>query len=160
MAFTGQKSDAAIAVATLMLTTLFTPIKNKLQAFVDKHFKESPDPLRLFRELDKDVTAVSQVLDVRALTGRLLTTAVDACKATGGALSLMHEDHLHTVHTYGDWKGEAAYSTIIESAGAQLGVLSLGPRRDGTEYSPKEIERLQASVQEVARMLAFVRKVE
>jgi hypothetical protein len=39
VAVTGDKSDAAIVLATLVLASLFTPIKNSLQNFVDKRFK-------------------------------------------------------------------------------------------------------------------------
>src|SRR4051812_8138224 len=39
VAVTGDKSDAAIILATLVLASLFTPIKNSLQMFVDKRFK-------------------------------------------------------------------------------------------------------------------------
>lgn len=39
VAVTGDRSDAAIVLATLVLASLFTPIKNSLQTFVDKRFK-------------------------------------------------------------------------------------------------------------------------
>jgi len=41
---TGDKSDAAIVLATLVLASLFTPIKNSLQSFVDKRFKPVTKP--------------------------------------------------------------------------------------------------------------------
>jgi hypothetical protein len=44
VALTGDKSDAAIVLATLVLASLFTPIKNSLQAFVDKRFKPVTKP--------------------------------------------------------------------------------------------------------------------
>src|SRR5205085_7545154 len=36
VATSGEKSDAAIVITTLILTSSFTPIKNGLQSFVDK----------------------------------------------------------------------------------------------------------------------------
>jgi hypothetical protein len=38
-AVTGDKSDAAIVMATLVLAGLFTPVRNGLQSFVDRRFK-------------------------------------------------------------------------------------------------------------------------
>ena len=38
-AVTGDKSDGAVVMATLVLAALFTPIKNWLQSFVDRRFK-------------------------------------------------------------------------------------------------------------------------
>ena len=39
VAVTGNTSDAAIVLATLVLASVFTPVKNSLQTFVDKRFK-------------------------------------------------------------------------------------------------------------------------
>src|SRR3954451_13673398 len=39
VAVTGDKSDSAIVITTLVMAALFTPIKNSLQAFVDRRFK-------------------------------------------------------------------------------------------------------------------------
>jgi hypothetical protein len=39
VALTNDKSDAAIVITTLVLAAMFTPIKNALQAFVDRRFK-------------------------------------------------------------------------------------------------------------------------
>jgi hypothetical protein len=38
-AVTGDKSDGAVVITTLVLAGMFTPIKNWLQTFVDRHFK-------------------------------------------------------------------------------------------------------------------------
>lgn len=42
---TGDRSDAAIIVTTLVMAGLFTPIRNWLQSFVDKRFKPASAPL-------------------------------------------------------------------------------------------------------------------
>ena len=57
VAVTGDKSDAAIVLATLVLASLFTPIKNSLQTFVDKRFKpvskvETPAPAHVHTHPD------------------------------------------------------------------------------------------------------------
>jgi hypothetical protein len=39
VAITGDKSDGAVVITTLVLAGMFTPIKNWLQSFVDKRFK-------------------------------------------------------------------------------------------------------------------------
>ncbi len=57
VAVTGDKSDAAIVLATLVLASLFTPIKNWLQTFVDKRFKpvtkvETPAPAHVHTHPD------------------------------------------------------------------------------------------------------------
>jgi hypothetical protein len=57
VAVTGDKSDAAIVLATLVLASLFTPIKNSLQNFVDRRFKpviktEAPAPVHVHTHPD------------------------------------------------------------------------------------------------------------
>jgi hypothetical protein len=39
VAVTGDRSDAAIVITTLVLASMFTPIRNWLQSFVDRRFK-------------------------------------------------------------------------------------------------------------------------
>lgn len=62
LAATGQKSDMAIVLTTLVVVVVFTPIKNAVQATVDRRFKEVPraqepppsagnDPTELLRKL-------------------------------------------------------------------------------------------------------------
>ena len=41
---TGQTSDAAVVLTTLAVAAAFTPIRNRLQAVVDRRFKEPHDP--------------------------------------------------------------------------------------------------------------------
>lgn len=51
VALTGNQSDAAIVITTLVLASAFTPIKNSLQAIVDRRFKPGahahPEPVTL-----------------------------------------------------------------------------------------------------------------
>lgn len=42
LAATGQNSDMAIVLTTLVVVVVFTPIKNAVQATVDRRFKEAP----------------------------------------------------------------------------------------------------------------------
>jgi hypothetical protein len=42
VAITGNTSDAAIIVSTLVMASLFTPVRNWLQGFVDRRFKPAP----------------------------------------------------------------------------------------------------------------------
>ena len=46
VAVTGDRSDAAVVITTLVLAGMFTPVKNGLQNFVDRRFKPSgPHPI-------------------------------------------------------------------------------------------------------------------
>ena len=49
-AFTGEKSDVAVVLTSLILVSVFTPVKTRLQAFLDRTFKESPEHIQALRE--------------------------------------------------------------------------------------------------------------
>lgn len=62
---TGDKSDAAIVLATLVLASLFTPIKNSLQTFVDKRFKPATtaEPAPAHIHVHPDVKSLAERVD-------------------------------------------------------------------------------------------------
>src|SRR5688572_2144735 len=62
---TDAGSDASIAISTLAVVALLTPLKNKLQVFVDHHFKEKRDPLGNWHKLTAEAESVLKVLDVQ-----------------------------------------------------------------------------------------------
>jgi len=63
IALTGEKSDAAIVVTTLILASTFTPIKTRLQAVVDRRFRDTHDPLRRLTDFSERVETGIWVVD-------------------------------------------------------------------------------------------------
>jgi hypothetical protein len=62
VAATGQNSDAAIVITVALIATLFTPVRNALQKFVDARFKDARDLVRVLSSLESDVGAVVDVI--------------------------------------------------------------------------------------------------
>jgi hypothetical protein len=149
----GEKSDAAIVITTLLLTTTFTPIKNFLQSRVDKRFKEVPDATKRLRALDEQVKSVEEVIDPTQLSVRLLDDATQAFGATSGAVQLVQNGAMQVVYASDNWTGEAKVSILLESDGEQIGLLQLGARSDGREYSLEDQELLRGVVERIARMV-------
>jgi hypothetical protein len=61
---TGNRSDMAIIITTLVLASLFTPIRNHLQAFVDRRFKPPSE------DADAEEDAIEEAEDA-AVAARL-----------------------------------------------------------------------------------------
>jgi len=61
--FTDATTDVAVAATTLLVVAVLTPLKNQIQVFVDRYFKEEGDPLGNFRKLSTQADTVMQVLD-------------------------------------------------------------------------------------------------
>jgi hypothetical protein len=150
-AATGERSDAAIVITTLILAASFTPIKNALQGIVDKRFKEAPDATKKLKALGEEVGARIYPINVRQVTRRLLEEAATAYGAKAGAFHLQQDGGVRLVHTYGEWEGDEARTSIpLDSDEERIGFIQLGARHNGLDYSDKDLEVLQQVANTVA----------
>jgi len=154
IASTGQKSDAAIVLSTLVLASAFTPFKNSLQNLVDKRFKEPIDTLKELKTFRKQVESVAEVIDTRRVIRRLLDMAMSAFHATCGAIYLERDGELVLAYAAGGWKeGCGILHFPMEQEGVRLGVLILGDRNDQKSYTSEDRNTLQQAVDSVADMI-------
>ncbi len=90
-ALTGTKSDGAIVLTTLILASTFTPIKNALQAFVDRRFKNPREPLAALKTFKRQIQAIEEVVDRESAARRFLDKSTTALQASCGAVILTHK---------------------------------------------------------------------
>jgi hypothetical protein len=155
IATTGAKSDAAIVITTLIVATAFTPLKAKVQKFVDRNLSEAVDKTGELRAFGEQVRAFVAMNDVALLSQRLLAEAITALNAESGVLSVIMNDQLHPLHTRGKWKGNVALSVPLEFGGQRYGLLQLGPHRDDRPYSDAEGEAMQQVATQVAYAISL-----
>jgi hypothetical protein len=155
IALTGQQSDAATVLTTLIVVAAFDPIKNGLQHLVDQRFKEAPDPSKELKVLGEQMRLVLQVIDIEQITRRVLEKATLAFDARSGAVYLEEDGKLKMSHTTGEWNGEAKLSVPLQSNGVQLGRVALGARRNGMDYTSQDRETFQEIVDLMARAIAL-----
>jgi hypothetical protein len=86
----------------------------------------------------------------------LLEEAVLGFEAESGAVYLARSGGATPVHATRGWKGEAALNVSLKPAANRepLGVLVLGARRDGAEYSTRDRSTLEEAAQIVALAIA------
>lgn len=150
VAFTGQQSDIATVVTTLIVVATFTPIKDRLQGLVDKRFKEAPATTKgLTKFADKVHFRLSPV-QPQQLSRRLLEEAVSAFQAKGGIVYLEIDGNLTPTYSLGEWKDEAKLKVPIETSGKSYGSVSLAERRNGEEYSAHDQQVLRQVASTVA----------
>lgn len=154
---TGEKSDAAIVLTTLVLASSFTPIKNGLQVAVDRRFKEIPDPTKRLRVFGEQVKSFVQMNSAQLLTKRLLDEVTSAFGASGGAVYLEVPVLPEIVHTSGDWTGDEAVSLPLQREGVRFGLISLAPRINGGEYTHRDRQVLQEIVDAVAQAVEIAK---
>lgn len=155
IALTGESSDAAIVVTTLLLVSAFTPVKNWLQAWVDRTFN-APGSAKGLRTYVDQVRTVLQVFDRQRLVEGFLEESIAAANAGSGIAELSAGDGLRRVRTAGDWRGVECLSIQFDRNGEALGRIALGPRRDGHPYTNRSCEVLQAAADAVAPALSVL----
>lgn len=147
VALTGEKSDAATVLTTLIVVAAFEPLKTGLQHLVDKRFKQ---PHKKFGSLAEQVRSVLQVIDEKEITGRLLDDAMKEFDADGGAVYLGGNGDLRVARTAGRWKGIAELAVPMIADGQEIGRIALGPRRHGVNY----VDADRASLEEIGSLVA------
>jgi hypothetical protein len=153
VALTGEKSDAAIVITTLIAASLYAPLKGRLERFVSARFREAPDRTRDLRQFGEEVRAFTRLSEPEQITAQLLSEAVASLGAQSGAISLIVNGHLKTQHTAGRWTGEAWLSLPLEYGGTRYGLLFLGPTQDARQYSREEFKVLRGIAGDVARAI-------
>jgi hypothetical protein len=153
---TGQGSEIATVITTLIITSVFTPIKNEIEGFVDRRFKEAPDPFKRLNEFDRQVRAVVDVMDVEHMLRRLLDESLQALRCGGGAVLLARDGELRLVHAAQGWEGPPVLEIQLNDGDECVGWLALGPRRSGAAFTEQERQRLQQSADKVAHAIVLL----
>ncbi|MDQ3930772.1 MAG: GAF domain-containing protein, partial [Chloroflexota bacterium] len=150
VALTGEKSDAAIVITTLVLASLFTPIKNALQSLVDRRFKEAPDNTKKLKAFGKEMETTVYDINPQRAASRLLSEAMTAFHAKSGAVYLGQDGNLQLIRTEGSSPGGAELRIPLQINGNPLGMLELGPRHNGVTYNQQERDVLQQVADQAA----------
>jgi hypothetical protein len=85
---TGETSDAAIVLTTLVVVVGFTPLKTRLQAIVDRRYKEVPDPASALEAFVTEVRHALSPPDRDRTMRRLTEVAVESYQARGGEVQV------------------------------------------------------------------------
>ena len=153
----GKESDAAVVLSTLLLAATFTPIKNAIQARVDRSFRDSNDVERRLLNFTQSVRDQLSVPDPNRTMRAFLTHAVGALKAGGG------EAWFETPtgeESAGSTEGRAdgpRLAVPVEVAGRRFGRIELDARAGGGAYSARDLAALQPAAERLAVALHDLR---
>lgn len=157
LALTGETSEIAPMVATLLIVALFEPIRKRVQEFVDRHFKYATGALGAFGD---KVSEFVQMNDADALAKRFLKETLASFDVESGAIYLGHDKSLRLVSSAGEWNGRAVLGVPLEHAGRSVGLLALGTRTSGDTFSEQERASLQKTAAVVAHAIVLAEKVD
>lgn len=155
IAVTGQQSNFATVISTLIVVATFTPLKDFLKSFVEKRFGRATDPEdRLNAFAEKINTRVTPLYPTQVLR-RLLVEIVSTYSAKGGAAYLTRGTETILIQTLGEWDGEAALCLPLaeDDSAPSLGIIALDDRKNDSPYSEEDRRRLSNLAQIVVRAL-------
>jgi hypothetical protein len=150
---TGERSEAALILTTLIVASAVAPIRTWLQVFVDRRFREAPTASSQLVTFSQQVQAFVEMNDPQRLARRLLDESAAALGAVSGALKVKVDGQGEVLHTFGPWRGEAVASIPLLAGQQHYGLLQLGPRLDRSGYSSAEIQAVQKTAQQVAEAM-------
>ncbi len=150
---TGTRSDAAIVITTLVIVAVFTPIRARIDKFVKESLNAPAEKTKQLRSFGDQVRFFLEMSDPALITRRLMSEALEAVGAESGAVSLLHDGDLQTVHTFGPWRGRALACLPLSHEGQQYGLLWFGPRTDGAAYEAEDFVSLQQVATDVAQAI-------
>jgi hypothetical protein len=152
---TGDRSDTAVVLTTLVLAALFTPAKNRLQALVDRYFSRKPDPRKELQQFQDELATVLKVLTPEIAAEEFVGHALHALETDAGALYMSRagvSTLLYASETPVDEMSASITVPLLAGAGP-VGWLLLGARRDGAAYEEEDIVMLSAAGSMVARAI-------
>lgn len=133
---TGESSDAAVVATTLVVATLYAPVRKRLEAIVDRRFKY--EELR-FGEHRNRLEELLAMLEPGRAAASLVQMAVDELTAIGGGVL---DASGQPVVIAGAWPVPATVRLAFPGD-VGLEALVLGPRRDGRSHDPRAIRDLE-----------------
>jgi hypothetical protein len=144
--FTGASSDAAIVLATLVIATLYAPLRKRLEKVIDKRFKYET---RRFGSYAEQVRAVLAVIDPVRAAEHLATETVAELDATGVAVVDGSGAVLASAGTWPPRPGEPTTRLVLADSGVIRAII-VGPRRGGRAHAATDL----AALEEVGRLTA------
>ena len=139
IATTGQRSDGAVIVSTLVLATMFTPVRSWLQGVVDRRFRDDVDAERQLATFIARVATAEWSPDPARTLRAFLTVAVRALDASGGRALVDDAGSRRIVGSAGA-TGPTTVAVPVETGQRRLGLIELGPKARGRAYVPREID--------------------
>jgi hypothetical protein len=138
IAYTGSTSDGAIVATTLVVATLYAPLRKRLEAFVDRWFKYESREFGAYR------AEVQRFLELSAPDLAAKRLAAEAAAELDPVGLAVVDREGGTLATAGVWPQPVVARLPVGRGETTLGTLLIGPRRDGQPHDAREVEELAA----------------
>jgi hypothetical protein len=154
-AVTGERSDAAIVVTTLVVVSAYTPVRKWLEAIVDRRFKFESPRFGAYRAQLRDTL---DLIDPEQARDRLVREVVRELGATGGAIVTERDGVRVPSHITGEWSPSAVVLRLAIPDDPLHEHLELTARPDGRGYADREVTSLEDVLVLVSRTMGLIER--
>ena len=152
VALTGERSDAAVILTTLLVAAAFTPVKARIDTYVKRNFGSDIPGTKGLDAFKHEIDDHLKLSDRDELLMQLLRESVSELGAVSGALEMNAVD-AGRPFTIGRWTGDAHLSVPVHEHGDVCARIVLGPRVNGDSYGDGARRRLEAAATTVGHAL-------
>jgi len=153
IAATGDRSDGAIILSTLILATIFTPVKSALQGAVDSRFRATPAATRRVDDLIRSTADLLARPDEERVMRSFLRLAIDLTGAARGAV-FVGTSHHPLVAEPDAWTGDAACTIAFAGVDGAALRLELVGRKDGRPLDERAVTAISTGAARIGRAIA------
>jgi len=136
IAYTGSTSDGAIVAPTLVVATLYAPLRKRLEGIVDRWFKYESREFGAYRA---EVQRFLELSEPDQAARRLAAEA--AAELDPAGLAVVDREG-RILATAGIWPQPVVARLPVGRGERFIGTLLVGPRRDGHPHDAREVEDL------------------
>ncbi len=187
---TGQQSDAAIIISTLVIAAIFRPLRRRLQGFIDRSFyRERIDFRRAFTNFSREIRTI---IELPKLLHVLVERTTELLHVKHGAVYLRNDDGAFVCSAVRNLplsecpdlalsssalgqlhQGEAAspvkenhFSLLVPLTAPRkekselVGLLALGPRLSGQRYSREDRTLLTSLTDQAGTAIHVARLIQ
>ena len=132
---TGDRSDVAVIVTTLVVATLYAPVRTRVEDAVDRYFKYEQ---RRFGRYRAEIEQLADLVDPRRAAARLARETVAETGARGAAVV---DASSSVIASSGDWPVDVVARLAIDGP-SPLSAILVGPRPDGRALDHQALDDL------------------
>ncbi len=153
IALTGERSDAAVVLTTLLVAAAFTPLQDRIQSFVKRNFGSEIPGTKGLDAFTAEIEQHLRLSDRERLLSQLLAESVSSVDAVSGVLELPQDRPPVSLSTIGPWTGDAHCIIDVCEGDHVVACVKLGPRANGQEYDDASREKLRRAARVVGLAL-------
>jgi hypothetical protein len=134
--------SAGVVATSVILTTAFRPLRDRMQRIADTHLRPAERPAEYMTRIRQWLSLIVQTHATAELAARVLDDAVGAFDARAGRIEVALLDGGVIERRVGAEPAAPEIRIPLEVGERRFGVLELGQRRGGRAYGEQELQLL------------------